>query len=151
MRVADDVVIAQWADRAQHIHLAVTQVAGVEADRRLHRHQAEQLQQVVLQHVLERAHAVVVPGPALQRERLVPDDVYLRDVRAVPYGFENAVGQPGAEDVLHGCHGQEVVDPEHRLFRDHPERSVFNSVASSRVSPNGFSSTIELPCAKPAP
>ena len=70
-RVADDVVIAQWSDGAQHIDLAVAQVAGVETDRRLHRHQAQQLQQMVLQHVLECADAVVVPGPAFQRERLV--------------------------------------------------------------------------------
>lgn len=30
-----------------------------------------------------------------------------------------AIGQPGAEDVLHGCHGQEVVDAEHLLLCEH--------------------------------
>src|SRR5262252_939796 len=35
-------------------------------------------------------------------------------MRAVPDGFEHAVGQPGTEYVLHRRHGQEVVYPEYR-------------------------------------
>jgi hypothetical protein len=57
---------------------------------------------VVLQHVLERADAVVLAGPALQGQRLVPDDVHLGDMRTVPDGFEHAVGQPRTE---YGCSG----------------------------------------------
>jgi hypothetical protein len=116
--VSEDVVANQRPDRAQDIHLPIAQVAGVEADRRLHRDQAEQLQEMVLQHVLERPDAVVVAGPTFQRECLVPDDVHLSDVLAVPGGLENTVGQPGAENVLNGRHGQEVVDPVHRVLRD---------------------------------
>jgi hypothetical protein len=71
---------------------------------------------VVLQHVFQCTDAVVVTGPALKRERLVPDDVDLGDVAAVPERLERPVGEPGAEQVLHRRHGQEVVDPEHCPF-----------------------------------
>jgi hypothetical protein len=105
---------------------------------------------VVLEHVLERADSVVIAGPALQRERLLPDDVHLCDVRAVPYRFKGAIREPGAEDVLHRCHRQEVIDAEHGPSGISPASSVFSSVASARSSPNGFSSTIELPGGRPA-
>ena len=41
-------------------------------------------------------------------------------MRGVPDRLEDPVGQPGAEHVLHGGHGQEVVDPEHRLLGHDP-------------------------------
>ncbi len=115
----DDVGVGQAAHRAQHVHLPVAQVPLAEGQRWLHGDQAEDLQQVVLDHVLERADVVVVAGPALQGEGLVPDDVHLGDVGAVPDRFHDPVGEPAAEQVLHGGHGQEVVDAEHRLLGEH--------------------------------
>jgi hypothetical protein len=55
---------AEPPHRTQHVDLAVAQVALARADGRLHRHQAQELQQMVLHHVLECADAVVVPPPA---------------------------------------------------------------------------------------
>ena len=108
-----DVVVLHGAHRAQDVDLAVAQIAFPEADGRLHGHQAQQLQEMVLHHVLERADVVVVAGSPLQRERLVPDDLDLVDVSAVPDRLEHAVGQACSEHVLHGRHREEVIDAKH--------------------------------------
>jgi hypothetical protein len=49
-----------------------SRIVLADADRRLHRDQTQELQEMVLQHVLERSDAVVVAGSALQRQRFVP-------------------------------------------------------------------------------
>src|SRR5262245_26638672 len=80
---------------------------------------------MVLHHVLERTDTVEVPGAALQGQVLIPGDLNLGDVCAVPGGSEEKVGEPAAEDVLHGGHREEVVDAEHRLFgQEFGEQSV---------------------------
>ena len=110
-------VLGQQPHRAQYVDLAVPQIPFAEGDRRLHGDEAEHLEQMVLHHVLQGADPVVVAGPALQREALVPDDLHLGDMGAVPQGFQHPVGEPAAQHVLHRGHGQEVVHPEHRLLR----------------------------------
>jgi len=47
-------------DRRQDVDLAAAQIAFAEADRRLHRHEAEELQEVVLHDVLQRPDMVAV-------------------------------------------------------------------------------------------
>src|SRR5215469_9711585 len=71
---------------------------------------------MVLQHVLERSDAVVVPGSTLQRQRFVPDDVDPGDMGTIPDRLEDAIGKPRPEDVLDGCHREEVVDAKDRLL-----------------------------------
>src|SRR5262245_32826722 len=68
---------------------------------------------MVLHHVLERADAIVVAGPAFESERLVPDDLDLLDVGAVPDGLEDTVCQARPEYVPNSRHGQEAIDAEH--------------------------------------
>ena len=75
---------------------------------------------MVLHHVLQRAVPVVVPGAALERERLLPEDLDLLDVGAVPDGLQHPVREPKPEQVLHGRHPEHVVDPEHHSFARRP-------------------------------
>ena len=51
---------------------------------------------MVLHHVLERAGPVVVAGAALERERLLPEDLDLLDVVAVPDRLEDRLGDRSA-------------------------------------------------------
>jgi hypothetical protein len=63
------------------------------------------------------AHSVVVHRPPLQGQRLVPDDVHPVDVRAVPDRLKHAVSEAETQHVLHGRHGEEMIDPEHLPLR----------------------------------
>ena len=99
--------------RAKNLDLAVADVPLGDRPWRLHRHQREHLQEVVLDHVAQRAGAVVVVGPPLQAQGLVPRDVDPADVVAVPHRLEDPVGEPQPQHVEDGLLGQEVVDAEH--------------------------------------
>ena len=96
--------------------LGVAQLALPTAGRRFHREQAEDLQHVVLHHVLERAGAVVVAGAALEGEVLLPAHLDLLDVVGVPDGGEEGVVAAQGEEVLHRRHAERVVDAEDRLL-----------------------------------
>ncbi len=54
--------------RSEHLDLLVADGIGPEVDRRLHRHQREELDEVVLDHVAQRSGLLVVAGPALDSQ-----------------------------------------------------------------------------------
>ena len=89
----------------------VAEVPLVHGGGRFDRHQRHDLQQVALDHVAEGAGAVVVAGPALQREVLVEDDLHLLDVLPVPDRLQEGVREAQAQDVQHRGLAQEVVHP----------------------------------------
>jgi hypothetical protein len=75
---------------------------------------------VVLHHVLQRAGAVVEARPTLKGQRLLPQDIHLLHVLAVPYGFQHGVRQPQRNEVLHGGHAQDVIDAENQPLAGGP-------------------------------
>ena len=104
------------ADRAQHLGLLVPDRVGVERDGRLHRHQADQLEDVVGHHVAQRPRSLVVAAAALHPQRLGHGDLDVVHVAPVPDRFEDAVGEAEHHQVLDGLFAQVVVDPVDLLF-----------------------------------
>ena len=102
----------------QRVHLPVAHAAGGELGRRLHRDQAQQLEEVVLHHVAQRARAVVVVGPASDADRLVDRDLHVVDVRGVPQRLEQGVREAQDQQVLHRLLAEVVVDAEDLLLRE---------------------------------
>ena len=69
------------AHRLQHLDLVVADHLRVPQRGRLHRRERHHLDEVVLDHVAQRADAVVVARPAFDTERLGDGDLDLVDVR----------------------------------------------------------------------
>jgi hypothetical protein len=125
------------------------EVVRVEPGRRLHRDQAQQLQQVVLDHVAQRAGVVGVAGAPLQGDGLLPDDLDPLDVPGVPHRLKDPVGEAQPEQVLDGLQAQEVVGEEDRIRPKRRSRSRLRACASARLRPNGFLTTTPLPSGSP--
>ena len=89
-----------------------------ERGRRLHRHEAERLEQVRDDHVAERAGRVVELRAVLDAQRLGHVDLDLGDVLGRPDRLEQPVREPEREDVLHVLLAEEVVDPEDLLLAE---------------------------------
>src|SRR6185437_10541343 len=106
-----------------------------QGDRRLHGDEAQDLQEVVLHHVLEGTHPVVVAGSPLQGQRLLPDDLDLLDVGAVPDRLQHPVGQAGPEQRLHRGHRQEVVDPEDLLLAQRGDQLPVEGRGTGKILP----------------
>ena len=109
---ADDRPRARGGHRAQHLDLLVPHRLRGEVDRRLHRGQREQLQQVVLEDVPDRAGPLVVAGPALDPHRLGHGDLHVVDQLPVPERLEDPVREPECHEVLDGLLAEVVVDAE---------------------------------------
>ena len=106
-------------DRLEHLHLLIPDGAGVKSHRRLHRGHHQELEQVVLKHVAEHARVVVVAATTAHRHLLGHGDLHMVDVAAVPDRFENRVGEPQREDVLHRLLTEIVIDAKHLTFVEH--------------------------------
>ena len=67
---------------------------------------------MVLDHVAQRADAVVVARPTFDPERLRHRDLDLVDVRGAQHRLDEPVREPEHQDVLHRLLAEEVVDAE---------------------------------------
>ena len=111
-------------DRTEHVEAAILH-RGRAARRRLHRHQGQYLQQVVLDDIAQGAHLVVEGAPTLDVDRLRERDLHRLDVVSVPDRFEDLVREAQIHDVLDRLLAQEVVDPVDLILPEHaPEPFV---------------------------
>ena len=94
----------------QHLDLLVAQGIGLERGRRLHPHQRDELQQVILEHISQDAHAVIVAGAMPYAHGLGDRDLHVIDVVAVPERLEDRVGKAGHQDILDCLFAQVMVD-----------------------------------------
>ena len=101
----------------QRLRLPIPQIPGIQAGRRIHRDQRQHLQQVGLDHVHQGAGAVVIPGPVLQRQRLVEHDIHPLDVIGAPQRLEQPVREPQPQQVQHRRLAQEMVHPVDLILR----------------------------------
>ena len=109
---ADDVggVLRGTGDRAQDLDLLVAQRIGLERRGRLHRHEAHELEEVVLQDVARGAGLLVEGAAVLDADRLRHRDLHVVDVAAVPEWLEDPVAEPEDEQVADRLLAQVVVD-----------------------------------------
>jgi hypothetical protein len=113
------VVGVNFFQRAQHLQLLVAHGVRRDRGRRFHRHDAQQLQQVVLQHVAQRARGVVVTEAVADADLFGDGDLHVRDPLAAPQRFEQDVPEAQRQQVLHGFLAEVVVDAEDLRFLEH--------------------------------
>ena len=95
---------------AQHLQTLVAHRLCEERGRRLHRRHREQLEQMVLHHVAQRARRVVIATALLDADRLGDGDLHVIHIAAVPDRLEDAVAEPERHDVLDGLLAEIVID-----------------------------------------
>ena len=110
------ILLAERAQRFQHLQLFVTYRVGAQVGRRFHRHDTEQLQQVVLHHVAQRAGAVVEIATGADAQVFRDGDLYVVNPLAAPQRFEQRVGKADGQQVLYRLLTQVVVDTVQLLF-----------------------------------
>ena len=73
---------------------------------------------MVLDHVTQRARALVIACALLQPDRLGDRDLDVVDPLRVPYGLEERVAEAQREDVLDGFLAEVMIDPVGPVFRE---------------------------------
>src|SRR2546427_794398 len=107
-------------NRAQHFRLLVSEPLGIEDGGRLHGDDSQQLQDVVLDHVAHDADLFVEPAAPAYAHVLDERNLDVIHIAPVPDRFEDRVGEPKYQHVLHGLLAEVVVDPVHRLLTNGP-------------------------------
>ncbi len=106
------------ADCFEDLRLLGAQVLSVEAEGLFHGGEGEQLQQVVLDDVAGRTHAVIVACAGADADVFSHGDLDVIHVVGVPEGLEHLVGETHRQDVLNGFLAQVVVDAEYCVGRE---------------------------------
>ena len=113
-------VLRDRANRFQHFHFFVAQVFCRQGYRRLHRHQRQQLQQMALDHVAQRAGAFIVIGAPFDTQCFGMRDLHMIDVMVIPQRFQQQVGETEHHHVLHRALAEVVVDAVNLRFVEVP-------------------------------
>jgi hypothetical protein len=98
---SDHVLRVQGTDGLQHLRPFVPDRLAVQLDRWLHGQAAEDLEEMVLDHVTDRAGRVVEGTASLDAEVLGHRDLDAVDVAPVPEGLDQCVGETEEEHAVH--------------------------------------------------
>ena len=83
---------------------------GIEAGRRLHRRQRQELKEVTGHHVTKRTGCVVKAAAMLHAQGFCHCDLHMIDVISIPQRLEQTVGETQGHDVLYCFLSEIVVD-----------------------------------------
>ena len=111
-----DRVAVNRTDGVEHVHLLVADLVGIEGDHRFHRHETEQLHQVVLHHVAQRSGVVVIAAAMLDAHLFGHGDGHIVHVTPVPDRLEERIGKAEGQNVLHRFLAQIMVNAENLGF-----------------------------------
>ncbi len=122
----------------QRIHFSIAYRSCTELHGRLHGHQREQLHQVILNHVAQRAGPLVIGCAPLDAHRFGSRDLHVVDVPAVPDRLEHPVCEPEHQQVLHGLLPEIVVDPEYLVLLEMAVQQLVEGPGTREIRPEGL-------------
>ena len=102
----------QRPDGLQQLYFLTANGLRLQRARRLHCYQGQNLQQVILHHVTQRARVLEIPTTPANADVLTDCALHVLDRLAVPQLFKDRIGKAEHQDVLHHLLPQIVVDSE---------------------------------------
>ena len=122
----------------QDLDLFIANGVSIKGDGGFHRHQREQLQHVVLDHIANRPGLFEVGAPAFQAEVFRDGDLHVINIAPVPHRFKNAVGQTKNKDILDGFFAEVVVDTIDLFLAEDPGDLAVQFTCRGEVASKGF-------------
>ncbi len=122
-------------ERLEDLDLLVADRVLGQAGGRLHRHHAQQLQQVVLHHVAQRAGVVVELAARFHAKLLGDGDLHVLHPLAAPQRLEQRVAEADRHQVLHRLLAQIVVDPVDLVFGEVLRHGRVDRIGRMQVMP----------------
>ncbi len=132
------VLLRDGLERSEYLEFFIAHRIGVQRVGRFHRHQTQQLQQVVLHHVAQRAGVVVIVGTAFHAQAFGHGDLHVVDVRGIPQRLEQDVGKTQCHQVLHRFLAQVMIDAIDAILREHRADGLVERVGRGQITPQRF-------------
>ncbi len=105
---------------------------------RLHRHQRQQLQHMVLHHVADCARIIIERDAAFQPDGFGHGDLHVINMRCIPQRFEHQIGKAQRQQVLHRLLAKIVIDPENAVFGEGGGDCVIDFAAGDEIGAERF-------------
>ena len=131
-------VDARDDDGLEELDLLVPDALGLDLGRRFHEGQGQDLHDVVLDDVPQRAGRLVETAPVLDPELLGHRDLNVVDVAPVPDRLEDGVGEAQGQNVLDRLLAHVVVDPEDLRFVEGLVESGVQGQGAGQVAAEGL-------------
>ncbi|MNM26629.1 hypothetical protein D3C81_370950 [compost metagenome] len=128
----------EFFQRAQHLQLFIAHGIGRDRGRRFHGDNAQQLQQMVLQHVAQRARGVVVTHAVAHAQLFGDGDLHVGNPFTAPQRLEQHVAEAQCQQVLHGFLAQVMVDTVDLRFLEHFAHFGVDLLGAGQVAAQRF-------------
>ena len=132
------VVLGEAFERAQDLQLGVAHVIRRDRAWRLHGDDAQQLQQVILQHVAQGAGGVVITHAVAHAEFFGDGDLDVGDPFTAPQRLEQDVPEAQGQQILHGLFAEVVVDAVDLRFGEHLADFEVDLLGAGQVAAERF-------------
>ena len=137
--LADGIGADEWSKGADDFDFFIANGIGTQVGWRFHGDEAEELKEMVLDHVSQGAGGVVVAAAAaFHAEIFRAGDLDVIDVSGIPIGFEDGVGEAQDHDVLGGFLAQIMVDAVGVLFGERVGDGFVEAAGGGEVFAEGF-------------
>ena len=137
-RFGEHITIAQRAQRSQDFELLVAHCIRVAARRRLHGHDAQQLKQVVLNHIAHGAGLVVEIAAAFHPKLFRNGDLHVLDQATPPQRLEQCVAETQCHEILNCLLAQVVINPVNLFLGEHRCDLFVDEICRRRVMTQGL-------------
>ncbi len=135
---ADQASAGHGAYRLEHAVLLVAQRVHTAADGRVHREMRNDLQQMVLDDVANRAHLFVELAAAFHAQRFGHRNGHASDVVAVPDGLEERVREAKVQKILHRLLAEVVIDAKHGRLGEHAVQHAIQVRCRFQIATEGL-------------
>src|ERR1035441_2649184 len=135
---AEHLFVAHGLDRVQNLGLLIAYRIRVERDRRFHGREANELHDVVGNHIAQRTRSIEITAPPFHTHGLRYRDLHVIDVAAVPDWLKNSVGETERHDVLDSFFAQIVIDAVDLLLVGLLQQLLVQRFRRLQIVPEGF-------------
>src|SRR5258708_2640460 len=133
-RAAQNLLGTEGLDSVQNLGLLVAYRVRPERDRRLHRSEADELHDVVGDHIAQCAGLIVVAAPCFDTYRFGDGNLHMINVAAVPDRLENSIRKPKCQNVLDGFLAEVMVDPINLFLAGEFEKLLIQDLGGFKIA-----------------
>src|SRR4029453_4624027 len=135
---ANKILCLQRPNSLQDLNLFVADRFTIGSHRWLHRQVHQNLEQVILNHVADRAGLIVERPPALNSEVFRHGYLYALDLIPVPERLQNCILEPQENHVTHRSFPQVMIDAEDVLLVESTEQNPIELLCRNEVVTERF-------------
>jgi hypothetical protein len=134
----EHIFVTEGLHRVQNFRLLVAHRVRFERDRRFHRGKADELHDVVGNHIAQRAGPVIIVAALFDADGFSHRNLHVIDVPAIPDGLKDPVCKTERQNILHRFFSQIMIDAVDLVFAGNFQKVLIQGLGGIEIVPEGF-------------